>query len=292
MVDVDSAELNKPTLDIDLKVHADLKDFIPAFKAALAGHGPSSQHTAYLHWCLERVKKYPTVLPDYRQQQKTPINPYFFIETLFAGLAADEVVVAGNGSACVIGFQAANLKPGQRLYTNSGDASMGYDLPAALGASIALDGKRIVCLAGDGSLMMNLQELQTAVGYGYPVKVIVLNNRGYHSIRQTQQAYFADNLFGIDADNGVSLPDFVAVAKAFNIRAAKVSSIGDWSRAEVKELMQSNEPALIEVMLDPEQPFSPKLASRKREDGSMVSPALEDMAPFLDRDELARNIVG
>lgn len=291
MVDADSAELNKPTLNIDLKLHADLKDFIPAFNTALAGHQPRSEHTAYLQWCLERVKTYPTVLPEYRRQQ-APINPYFFIETLFAGLTADDVVVAGNGSACVIGFQAANLKQGQRLYTNSGDASMGYDLPAALGASIALDGKRIVCLAGDGSLMMNLQELQTVVGYGYPVKVIVLNNRGYHSIRQTQQAYFADNLFGIDADNGVSLPDFVAVAKAFNIRAAKVSSIDDWREAEVTELMQNNEPVLIEVMLDPEQPFSPKLASRKREDGSMVSPSLEDMAPFLDRDELARNIIG
>lgn len=292
MVDADSAELNKPTLNIDLKVHADLKDFIPAFNAVLAEeHVVQSEHTAYLSWCLERVRKYPTVMPHYRQQQ-SPINPYYFIETLFAGLDSDDIVVAGNGSACVIGFQAAHLKQGQRLYTNSGDASMGYDLPAALGASIALDGKRIVCLAGDGSLMMNLQELQTVVGYGYPIKVIVLNNCGYHSIRQTQQAYFADNLFGIDPSNGVSLPDFVALAKALNIQAAKVSSIEDWQGAEVKELMQNNEPALIEVMLDPEQHFSPKLASRKREDGSMVSPSLEDMAPFLDRDELARNVIG
>lgn len=291
MVDADSAELNKPTLNTDLKVHADLKDFIPALNTALEGYQPRSQHAAYLNWCLERVKKYPTVLAEYRRQQ-TPINPYFFIEMLFAELSADDVVVTGNGSACVIGFQAANLKQGQRLYTNSGDASMGYDLPAALGACIALDGKRVFCLAGDGSLMMNLQELQTLVGYGYSVKVIVLNNRGYHSIRQTQQAYFSDNLFGIDADNGVSLPDFVAVAKAFNIRAAKVSSIDDWYMAEVKDLMQKTGPALIEVMLDPDQPFAPKLASRKREDGSMVSPSLEDMAPFLDRDELTQNIVG
>jgi acetolactate synthase-1/2/3 large subunit len=213
------------------------------------------------------------------------------MKQLFSELGSEDVVVAGNGSACVISFQAAKLKAGQRLYTNSGNASMGYDLPAAIGASIALGGKRVICLAGDGSLMMNLQELQTLVGYGLPVKVIVINNDGYHSIRQTQQAYFSDNMFGIGPKNGVTLPDFVALAKALKIPAQKVKSLEEWQSLPIQELMNSDKCALIEVLVDPDQPFSPKLASRKLDDGTMVSPSLEDMAPFLSRDELLENIL-
>lgn len=288
MVDVDAAELDKPTLDIDLKIHADLKHFIPLFLDQLQGYSTKLDHQGYMKWCAERVEKYPTVLPEYRENKK-PINPYCFMEVLFNGLCSDDVVVAGNGSACVISFQAANLKNGQRLYTNSGNASMGYDLPAAIGASIALHGHRVICLAGDGSLMMNLQELQTLVGYNLPVKVIVLNNDGYHSIRQTQQAYFADNMFGIGPSDGVSLPDFVKLARGLGIESTRVSDLTDWASQEVTEIMGSSKPGLIEIVLDKEQSFSPKLASRKLEDGTMVSPALEDMAPFLSRDELAEN---
>lgn len=288
MVDVDAAELDKPTLDIDLKIHADLKHFIPLFLDKLQGYSTKLDHQEYMKWCAERVKKYPTVLPEYRENKK-PINPYCFMEVLFNGLCSDDVVVAGNGSACVISFQAANLKNGQRLYTNSGNASMGYDLPAAIGASIALHGHRVICLAGDGSLMMNLQELQTLVGYNLPVKVIVLNNDGYHSIRQTQQAYFADNMFGIGPSDGVSLPDFVKLGCALGIDSIRVNDLTEWNSHEVREIMASSKPGLIEVVLDKEQAFSPKLASRKLDDGTMVSPALDDMAPFLSREELAKN---
>ena len=288
MVDVDAAELDKPTLNIDLKIHADLKQFIPNMRDALKSYVTPPLHHEYMKWCAKRVARYPIVLADYRKKTE-PVNPYHFMEKLFGELDANDVVVAGNGSACVISFQAADLKNGQRLYTNSGNASMGYDLPAAIGASIALDGQRVVCLAGDGSLMMNIQELQTLVGYKLPVKVIVLNNDGYHSIRQTQQAYFSDNMFGIGPSDGVSLPDFVRLGQALGIESARVSDLSDWATQEVREIMTSSKPGLIEVILDKEQPFSPKLASRKLEDGTMVSPALEDMAPFLSREELAEN---
>lgn len=129
------------------------------------------------------------------------------------------------------------------------------------------------------------------VGYKLPVKVIVINNHGYHSIRQTQQAYFSDNIFGIGPEDGVSLPDFVALAIALKIKACSVKSLEDWCSVEVQELMNNEECVLIEVFVDPDQPFSPKLASRKLDDGTMVSPSLEDMAPFLSRDELAKNIL-
>ncbi len=288
MVDVDQAELNKPTLTIDLKICANLQEFIPQLKRALKTYVPPVAHEKYLAWCRERVGRYPTVLQEYYEKQQ-PIHPYAWMKDLFSKLDKDDVVVTGNGSACVISFQAAELKAGQRLYTNSGNASMGYDLPAAIGASIAQGSKKIICLAGDGSLMMNLQELQTVVGYKLPIKIIVLNNNGYHSIRQTQQAYFADNMFGIGPEDGVTLPSFIKIAQAFNIPAAGVRSMCEWNDPKVQDLFANDGCALIEVHLDSDASFSPKLSSRKLSDGTMVSPSLEDMAPFLSREELAEN---
>ncbi len=290
MVDIDLAELEKPTLQIDLKIHADLKEFIPKLSKALDNYKVPLKHQQYLIWCKERVTSYPTVLLEYYQANNY-INPYVFVHELFEILNHDDVIITGNGSACVITFQAAKLKKGQRLFTNSGSASMGYDLPAAIGASLALNKKRIICLAGDGSLMMNLQELQTIQGYKLPVKVIVLNNNGYLSIRQTQEAYFSDNIFGIGPEDGVSLPDFVALGNAFKIPSIKVKSIDDWTNGTTQALLNNKKPALIEIMLDPFQSFSPKLASKKLPDGTMVSPALEDMAPFLDKDEIRSNMI-
>lgn len=288
MVDVDVAELDKPTLSIDHKIHADLADFMPAWLRALAHHQPTRAHTTYMNWCRERVQAYP-VVTDGQRDDSHAFNPYHFIELLFASLTDDALVVTGNGAACVMGFQAATLRAGQRLFTNSGDASMGYDLPAAIGACIAKQGQPVICLAGDGSLMMNLQELQTLVGYGLPVKVIVLNNGGYLSIRQTQNAYFPDNLFGFGPDNGVGQPDFMALAQAFGLQSRRVNSAAQWRDPATQSLLSNLSPVLIEVVVDPEQPFSPKLTSRKRADGSMSTPELDDMSPFLSRNELAAN---
>jgi acetolactate synthase-1/2/3 large subunit len=288
MIDVDQAELSKPTLSIDLPICAPLQVAIPALLELLEGYKPEAAHQIYLEWAKKRHEQYPTVLPEYSKPTGL-VNPYCFIDQLFKVLNKNDVVVAGNGSACVIGFQAAKIQQGQRFFTNSGNASMGYDLPAAIGASIANDKHRVICLAGDGSLMMNLQELQTVSGYGLPVKVIVLNNEGYHSIRQTQEAYFSDNLIGIGPDTGVSLPDFVTLGGAFNIPARRLSSPQFIEQELHWFLNEVQGPALLEVMLDIDQGFSPKLSSRKLDDGTMVSPSLEDMAPFLSRDELARN---
>ena len=289
MIDVDGAELEKPTLNIDLKIHARLQDFIPYFNKLLDGYLTPDNHYSYLSWCRQRISQYPVVLSEYKTSSK--LNPYVFLDYLIKQLKNDEVIVTGNGSAAVVSFQVAELKLGQRMYSNSGNASMGYDLPAAIGACIALGGKRVICIAGDGSLMMNLQELQTLVGYNLPVKVIVINNNGYHSIRQTQQAYFSDNMIGVGPEDGVTLPDFVALAEAFKISAKAVRVMSDWNTSEVNEMMLNDKPVLIEVFVDPEQAFSPKLASRKLDDGTMVSPSLEDMAPFLPREELKKNMI-
>ena len=292
MVDADRAELIKPTIKIDLPIHARLQNFIPALLEAIAKESSDGlklpDHAKYLQWCREKVAEYPVVHAEHYQNPEL-INPYAFIKILFSKLPKDDVVVAGNGSACVISFQASELKEEQRLYTNSGNASMGYDLPAAIGACIARGGKRIICLAGDGSLMMNLQELQTVVGYKLPIKLIILNNEGYHSIRQTQDAYFSDNLIGIGPDTGVSIPDFVELGEAFKIPSKRISQLTQVEHSLRWLLEEQNDAALLEVMLDIKQTFSPKLASRKLSDGTMVSPVLDDMAPFLSREELARN---
>ena len=288
MVDIDLAELEKPTLDINLKVHADLRHFIPTLCSVLVNYETTSSHKEYVEWCKKIVVKYPVLLPSYKNS--TLINPYNFIDELYKILDDDDVVITGNGSACVITFQSAKLKQKQRLYTNSGSASMGYDLPAAIGASIALGKKRIVCIAGDGSLMMNLQELSTVVGYKLPIKIIVLNNDGYLSIRQTQEAYFPDNLIGINQNNGVHLPDFIKLGEALGIPSIRVKSMKEWQTMEVKKFMSENIYAIIEIVVDPNQLFSPKLSSRKLDDGTMISPSLEDMAPFLSREELDSNL--
>jgi acetolactate synthase-1/2/3 large subunit len=290
MVDIDRAELDKPTLNIDLKIQLDLKHFILEMLEHLQEYKTPQLHTEYLIWCRERVAKYDPVLPEY-QHKEDSLNPYLFFEDFFDKLDNTDIVVSGNGSASVISGQAGKLKAGQRFYSNSGNASMGYDLPAAIGASIAAGGKKIYCIAGDGSIMMNLQELQTVVGYRLPIKIIIVNNNGYHSIKQTQRAYFSDNVFGTNPSDGVTLPDFVALGVALGIMSHRVCNMDAWNSEFVQMLLRSDLPAIIEVVVDPEQMFSPKLAARKLEDGSMLAPSLEYMSPFLPDDEMEQNII-
>lgn len=290
MVDIDKAELEKPTLNIDLKIHVDLKHFIREMLAHTCDYAVPESHTNYLVWCRERVVKYDPVLPEY-QHKEDSLNPYLFFEDFFDKLDNDAVVVCGNGSASVISGQAGKLKLGQRFYSNSGNASMGYDLPAAIGASIAQGNKTVYCIAGDGSIMMNLQELSTVVGYRLPVKIIIVNNDGYHSIKQTQRAYFSDNVFGTSPQDGVALPDFVALGIALGIMSHRVCTMDAWNSDLVQMLLQSDLPAIIEVVVDPDQMFAPKLAARKLEDGSLLAPSLEYMSPFLSDAEMEHNII-
>ncbi len=288
MVDIDAAEMKKPTLKIDLPVHADLKDFTRAMLAAKY-EGPTAEQRKYLDWCLERKKKYPAVLPEY-WEGKNAVNPYCFGDALFKQLPENELVVTGDGTACVTTFQAATLKKGQRLYTNSGCASMGYDLPGAIGACFASDRKRVICIAGDGSIQMNLQELQTIVTHKLPIKIFVLNNQGYHSIRQTQHNYFPDNIVGCGTESGLGFPDFGKLAHAFGIPFRKASNHSELEKA-IRETVNGDGPQMCEIYLDLNQQFAPKLASRKLPDGRMVSSPLEDLFPFLDREEFKSNML-
>lgn len=286
MVDIDTSELAKPTLKLHRPVHADLAAFFGAAeRAALPEGDRADARRDFLARSVALAARYPVVLPDYRAVE-APINPYVFAEELFAALDEGDIIVCGDGTACVTVFQAAHLKPGQRLYTNSGCASMGYDLPAAIGAYHAGGGRRVICLAGDGSIMMNVQELQTIVGGALPVKIFVLNNDGYHSIRQSQQNHFPDNIIGCGPDSGLSFPDFTRLAGGFGLAAARVGTHAGLGGA-IRATLGADGPQLLEVMIDKRQEFAPKLSSRRLPDGTMVSPMLEDLSPFLPRDELA-----
>ena len=283
-VDIDSAELEKPTLDVAVPIHADIKQFLEvaidkAQQRKLRSHG------AWVEWCRSVNDRYPACLPEYRQIA-TPVNPYVFFDELSRQLPQGQVTVASNGAACVCSFQAMRVKEGQRLFTNSGVASMGYGLPAALGAAVALDGASVICVEGDGSLMMNLQELETVAYNKLNMKLVILNNDGYHSIRQTQTNTFNANFCGLDPESGVGFPQWERVAHAFGLPYIRIDST-DGLEEGVSALLASEGPIVCEVVVGHEQNFEPKLSSRRLSDGTIVSPSLEDMSPFLDEAELA-----
>ena len=284
VVDIDDAELHKPTVKPDLPVLADVKQFLQELEAAI----PAASYGDWVEWCRVRRARYDADnTPEYRHTDK--INVYSFVRQLTRQMADDDVLVAGNGSACVCLFQTGVVKKGQRQFFNSGDASMGYDLPAAIGAAVA-SGRRTICLTGDGSVMMNLQELETIRLHQLPIKMFIVNNDGYVSIRQTQNNFFEGRHCGDGPNSGVSIPDFVRVATAFDIPAVRLE---DPVRIEatVKEVLESEGPVLCEVMVNPDYIFLPKLSARTLDDGTMISPSLEDMFPFLDREEFEENVI-
>jgi acetolactate synthase-1/2/3 large subunit len=287
-VDVDAAELDKPLVRPEMPVHCDLRVFLQEMLRQLPESGyDTTTHTDWLAWCRARVTRYPVVQPKQREAT-APVNPYGFIERLFAELADDDVVVCANAAACIIPYQVAKLRGTQRLISNSGSASMGYDLPAAVGAAVARGGKRVICLAGEGSLQLNIQELQTMAHHQLPVKLFVLNNGGYLSIRQTQTNFFGLRV-GESPASGVSFPDMRKLAAAYGLTGSRISSTADYT--SLRAILDAPGPAVCEVMLDPAQEFEPRLKSRQMPDGRIVSPNLEDMFPFLDPEELQSNLL-
>lgn len=288
VVDIDKAELQKPTVNVDLPIYADVADVMKSMNRVLSEKPFAHDSVKWLHWAREIHRKYPATLPEYYERQ-TPVNPYAFMTELSKELAEGDKIVCGNGSACVISFQALDLKKNQRLFTNSGCAAMGYGFPAALGACVASGDERVICLDGDGSFMMNLQELQTVAHNRWNMKLFILNNNGYHSIRQTQSNLFKDRpLIGVCEGNGISFPKFEKIADAFEIPYVMIEDIKD-IRSKVKQILDTKGPVLCEVILDETQNFAPKLSSRVLPDGTIVSPEIDDMFPFLDREEYEQN---
>ena len=197
-----------------------------------------------------------------------------------------------DATAAVVTVQAARLKKGQRIYSNSGAASMGYDLPATIGAwhGMPEGSTRIICMAGDGSIMQNLQELQTIVGQKIPAKIFLYNNSGYHSIRAAQEAYFDGFSVGCGPETGVPVPEFSKTAAAFGLAYTHTTDHADMAET-IRRTLALDGPAICEVTIDKTQPFAPKVSSKRLPDGSMVTAPMEDLAPFLPREEMESNML-
>ena len=282
IVDIDGRELLKPTIRPDLPIQADVGEFLDVMLRQ--AYKPVEAHRRWLTWCRDLLHRFPVVRPEYYTGGEKLINPYVFMEKLFGHLEAEDRIVCGNGSACVITFQAAKVKQGQRMFTNSGCAAMGYGFPAAVGVAVSDNSRRTVCIDGDGSVMMNLQELATVAYNRLNIKLVILNNNGYLSIRQTQTNLFRPPFVGIDGTSGLGFPDFEKLADSFGITYFRIRHEAECD-AVLAEVLESEGACICEVVVDPEQNFEPKSASKVLPDGRIVSPSLDDMKPFLEREE-------
>lgn len=292
MVDIDRAELKKPTLHVDMPVWADARDFLEALeRGAQKQATPVSGEDWWREQCLHWKRKYPVTLERHWQENGETANVFAFVRYLSEQLPENSLTAVSNGACCVVGHQNWCMKKGTRFIINSAIASMGYGLPAAIGLCIAAGGRDTICLEGDGSIMMNLQELQTVVTNELPIKLFLINNQGYHSIRQTQNNLFHEHSkVGIGPEShDLSFPDYEKIAGAFAIPYFSAHSNEEMKKTVEKVLAQ---PGFVfcEIFTDTEQPWEPKSATRRLPDGRLVSPPLEDLAPFLDRDELRENL--
>lgn len=288
-IDIDDAELKKPTLSIDYPINADLSEVFDKFLAREFDF--NGKFSDWIQWCKQINDKYPITLPEYYKKD-TPINPYVFMVKLSDQLTCNDNIVASNGTACVCSFQAIEIKGKERMFSNAGASSMGYGLPAAIGAAFSAPGSRIICLEGDGSIQMNLQELQTLVHHRLNIKVFWLNNSGYHSIRQTQYASFKGEergYCGVDSDSGISFPSAEKIANAYGIKYVRLDSLKTIDK-NIEDAIQGDGPVICEAVLDKQQFFEPKLSSKVHPDGTISSPSLEDMSPFLSDKEMQDNM--
>ena len=289
MVDVDQAELKKPTIHVEMPVWADAKDFL--IKLDKAAEETVYAGGVWLETCQRWKRDYPAVLSRHWEENGQTANVYAFVRYLSSCLPEGSLTAVSNGACCVVGNQAYVIQKGSRMANNSAVASMGYGLPAAIGTCIGGGKKTTICLEGDGSIMMNLQELQTVLTNHLPIKIFVINNSGYHSIRITQT-----NLFGHHSRVGIgpesadlSFPKFERIAKAFGYPYYCAHSNAEM-KAVVDEVLETDGPVFCEIFTDTKQVWEPKSSTKRLADGTLVSPPLEDLAPFLPREELESNM--
>jgi acetolactate synthase-1/2/3 large subunit len=289
-VDIDLKELNKPTCNFDHKINQDLGTFIPALLNYLSNNNEVPDFSNWVAWGKERLAKYPVCLEEYWVKDNG-VNPYCFIDELSKFTKEGDNIICADGTACVTTFQAIKVKKNQRIFHNSGCASMGYEVPATIGAYFTNPNQsRVICIAGDGSIMMNIQELQTISGLNIPAQIYVLNNKGYHSIRQTQHSFFKDNIVGCGIDSGLTFPEFSKIATAFGFNYFSIKNHEELKN-NLGNIMANEGKFICEIEIDLDQQFSPKVTSKKLEDGSMVTSSLEDMWPFLSKEELEINTI-
>ena len=294
--DIDAEELKKPTVHADMRVHADVKDLLQVMERVLEEKkvpdmdAEKAQAQAdWLSLCQGWKRDYPVVQRrHFEEESGNRANVYAFARTMSEKLTEDQIVVVGNGSAVVVCGHGNVVKKGQRFISNSAIASMGYGLPAAIGCCVADHTRDIILVTGDGSIQMNIQELQTVIGNRMPIKIFMINNGGYHSIRQTQKNFFGEPLVGTGIDSGdLTFPDMEKIAGAYGFPYVSIHSNSELAE-KTEQALAMEGPVFCEVFVTLDQNFEPKASSKKLPDGTMISAPLEDLYPFLPEEEMDR----
>ena len=276
-VDIDENELNKPFPEMDLKIHSTIQDFLSEIQEI----DLNKKYTKWQKWCADIQTRYTTTTEAYAVEENR-INPYQLIPKIIDEIPDDSVIALGDATACIVSFQTGRIRGSMRMFTNSGSASMGYDLPAAIGAACAEPEKMVLCIAGDGSSMMNIQELQTIAAHKLNIKILILSNDGYLSIKQTQANFFGD-YYGANGDSGVTFPNFTELGKAFGINSVQLNP-QTWDE-DLKKVLKLQGPQIMVANLTLGQEFQPRLKSKMTPNG-IVTPSLDDMYPHLPDSEL------
>ena len=283
--DIDSEEIKKDNINADLEVVCDVAILLKKLNNKIG----NTSFDVWLDKCKQWKLKYPIVTIEERESQKA--NIYNFFDILTSKLSKDNNIIVSVGQSRVVGSQVANIKEGQRFITHATTASMGYGLPALIGCCIANNNKKTVLVTGEGSIQMNLQELQTIIQNKLSAVIIVVNNGGYHTMKQTQKSFFGGNYIGIGPESrDLSFPDMCKIAYAYGFNYFSVSKNSDID-SFVNSILESKTPVLAEIFCDPTQITIPKVSSRRLGNGEMVSSSLEDMAPFLPREELEKEMI-
>jgi acetolactate synthase-1/2/3 large subunit len=268
-VDVDINELRKPTLYPDVPVHSDAKFFLEQ----MVDKDLKTVDTGWLQYCSNKYKETPTVLQRHRDN-KNFVSHYHFIETLGSLLKSDDHVVTSDGTANVATMQVLKLKGSQRLITNTGNAPMGYGLPAAIGA--ASNDTNVICIEGDGSLHLNIHELQTVKHYNLPIKLVLFNNDGYTSIKISQKSFFNGKFVASEKNSGVSFPNFEKIIKAYELPYMNIKT-HDNMEDKIKQFLSQRGPVVLEVFTDPNEFHEPKVVAKLGEDGKFIPGNLQDI---------------
>lgn len=288
IVDIDRSEIFKGRgLAPDIAICNDLRIVIPQMIAFLKRH-KFSKNSSWIKQTKLWKNKYPAVLPQWRLD-KEYVNPYFFIETLADVVSDKAVVITDCGANLTWAIQAFKVKKGQRLFSAMGNSPMGYSLSASIGASFGLGKKEVICIIGDGGFQLNIQELQTIKYYKLPLKVFILNSRSYAIIKQFQEVYFQSKFLATQPDSGYSVPDFVAVAKAYGLQTKKIDNHKKLNK-KIEEVLSVKGPIICDVWVPQNASITPKLIARRVGQKYIQSP-IEDMYPFLPREEFLKNMI-
>jgi acetolactate synthase-1/2/3 large subunit len=289
MVDIDPAEIGKMDTTIDVPVRADTRDFIQEIIRQRDLIVPRDRSTWWAR-CQEWKAKYAVVLPEYWEDEQG-VNNYVLADVLSDEMSGNDLLVPGSSGACSeLTMQAIRVKQGMRIFNSQGLGAMGFGIPASIGGCLASGRRRTVCVDGDGGFQLNIQELETVRRLNLPIKFFVLNNDGYASIRATQRTYFAGHYVGSSASSGLTLPNTLKIASAYGLSTMQMDDHRH-IRERVREVLEKDGPVVCDVKVSPNQVTAPRLSSIQRADGSMVSKPLEDLWPFLDREEFLTNMI-